>query len=339
MRLRCRGGVGGGWLAAGLLALIGLLLWTEPAQAIKPPMTVKLEMDKDQQGHTRLTGKLTVFYKDRKILIYAFADKQFKPYVQELYTLRGDNVLLDAPSDHPHHHGVMYGVWVNGINFWEEKDSPGIERSFELRYYSVGQNEFGMPKAQFVQTVLWLPPAKHLKAATLADALLVEQRTLTVTVDERSQEVALRWDSEFEVGKKAAKVKLTGNNYDGLGLRLPVVFNHVAKFQNSTGQPFPPGNNTQNVIPAKWTSVSGSLAGHPVMLALFGRPQNPGGDTLFFTMLDPFAYLSATQGLDKKPLEYGQGAKFKLSHLLAVYSDNQSGDFLQQRYSLWLQQP
>ena len=116
-----------------------------------------------------------------------------------------------------------------------------------------------------------------------------------MTVDEKSQEVALRWDSQFQVGPKAGKVTLHGPNYDGLGLRLPESFNHVAKFQNSADLPYT-GKNTQNVIPARWTSVSGQMDGREVMLVMFGRTENARGDGDFFTMLDPFAYLSATQG-------------------------------------------
>ena len=35
----------------------------------------------------------------------------------------GENLLRDAPHDHLHHHALMYGIRVNGVNFWEE--TPG----------------------------------------------------------------------------------------------------------------------------------------------------------------------------------------------------------------------
>ena len=105
-------------------------------------------------------------------------------------------------------------------------------------------------------------------------------------------------------------------------------------FQNSANQPYT-GPNTQNVTPARWTSVSGVMDGREVLLAMFGRPDNSRGDACFFTMLDPFAYLSATQGLDKKPLEYSAGDKFSLSYLLTVYSEHKSTEFLRQRCALW----
>ncbi len=192
----------------------------------------------------------------------------------------------------------------------------------------------GVPVAHFTELIHWLAPTNRASAVSQDAAVLIEQRTLTVAIDEKNQEVALRWDSQFQVGPNAGKVTIHGPNYDGLGLRLPESFNHVARFQNAANLPYS-GNNSQNVIAGPWTSVSGQMDGRDVMLAMFGQPANAGGDAAFFTMLDPFAYLSATQALDKKPLEYAAGDKFNLSYLLAVYSENKSPDFIQQRYNRW----
>jgi len=228
----------------------------------------------------------------------------------------------------------MYAVYVNGINFWEERGAPGIEKHVELPLHTARIDANGVPVASFTEVVHWLAPTNKTAPDSLAAALLIEQRTITVTVDEKNQEVALRWDSAFQVGPNAGKVTIHGPNYDGLGIRLPESFNHVAKFQNSADQPYT-GQNSQNVIAARWTSVSGVMDGREVMLVMFGRPENARGDAAFFTMLDPFAYLSATQGLDKKPLEYAAGDKFSLSYLLTVYSENKPPEFVRLRYERW----
>ena len=34
-------------------------------------------------------------------------------------------MVRDAPSDHLHHHGLMFAVQVNEVNFWEERGTPG----------------------------------------------------------------------------------------------------------------------------------------------------------------------------------------------------------------------
>jgi hypothetical protein len=282
-------------------------------------------------------GELEVRYKGRKLLVYAFATNQFKPYVRALYTLRGENVLRDAPPDHLHHHGMMYGVYVNGINFWEERAAAGVQKHVELLRDIARIDAYGMPAAHFTEFIHWVAPTNKASADTLAAALLTEVRTLTVAIDEKNEEVALRWDSQFQVGPSAGKVKLHGSNYDGLGLRLPESFNHVARFQNSAGLPYV-GQNTQTVIPANWTSVSGMMDGREVMLVLFAGPGNARVTTHFFTMLDPFAYLSATQGLDKQPLEYSAGDRFSLQYLLTVYSENKPPEFIRQRWELWVKE-
>ncbi len=305
------------------LALFLALVCT--AGAANSPITIDLQVD---------MGTLEVKYQGRKLLVYAFATNQLKPYVRELYTLRGDNVLRDAPPDHLHHHGMMYAVCVNGINFWEERNAPGIQKHVELPLHTARIDAKGVPTANFIDLIHWLAPSNRTAGDSLAAALLVEQRTLTLTVDEKSQEVALRWESEFKVGRQAGTVRIHGPNYDGLGLRLPESFNHVARFQNSAGQPYT-GKNSQNVITARWTSVSGTMDGHDVMLVMFGRQDNTKGDAAFFTMLDPFAYLSATQALDQKPLEYKAGDKFALNYLLTVYSEQKSSEFISRRGEQW----
>jgi hypothetical protein len=278
-------------------------------------------------------GEIEIRLRKKPVLVYTFATNQFKPYVRELYTLSGENVLRDSPPDHLHHHGLMYAIRINGVNFWEERDAPGVEKPVKLLAHSVGRSPTGLPQAKFSHLIYWLASTNRNAANSEAAALLIEQRTLTVTVDEKADEVALQWDATFEVGQPG-KVTLHGTDYNGLGLRLPQSFDHVAVFQNSERSPYA-GSKTRDNIPARWTSVTGKTAKGEITLALFGQPANRGGNTSFFTLLEPFAYLSATQALDKKPLEYAAGDKFRLSYLLTVYNEPKSADFLQQRYQVW----
>ena len=278
-------------------------------------------------------GEIEIRFGGKPLLVYAFATNQFKPYVRELYTLGGENVLRDAPADHLHHHGLMYAIRVNGVNFWEERDALGVERPVKLLSHSVGKSATGLPEAKFTQLIHWLASTNRSAVNSKAVALLIEQRTLTVTVDEKAGEVAVQWDAAFEVGQ-SGRVTLQGTDYNGLDLRLPQTFDRVAVFQNSEKSPYV-GAKTRDNISARWTSVTGKTAKGEITLALFGGSANAGGNASFFTLLEPFAYLSATQALDKKLLEYAAGDKFRLSYLVAVYSESKSTDFVQQRSRLW----
>jgi hypothetical protein len=56
---------------------------------------------------------------------------------------------------------------------------------------------------------------------------------------------------------------------------------------------------------------------------------------MFFTMTEPFTYLSATQGLDKAALEYHAGEHFSLDYLLLVYDGARTAAQLDERYQRW----
>lgn len=272
-------------------------------------------------------------YGGKPLLIYACATNQFKPYVQALYSLTGVDVLRDSPPDHLHHHGLMYAIRVNGVNFWEETGEPGIERSDEIRDVRTGSDQEGRPTARFTQLLHWVENKNRWVPQAKPHALLVERRTISVTVDEMTGEIAVRWHAVFEVGPAGARIKLTGSNYNGLGLRLPETFDHTAHHINSEKTPHPPGQ-TGDVTFARWSAVSQPKDPRLPMITLFDRASNPG-ETRFFTMLNPFAYLAVTQNLEKKPLEYDSGESFEIDYLLCVYSEPKSSDFLDERYRQW----
>ena len=163
-------------------------------------------------------------------MVYSFAPKQFKPYVKELYTFQGLNVLRDAPHDHLHHHGLMYAIRVNGLNFWEEVSGNGVEKCIETSKPVLGWAEQGgsrLPQASFTQVLHWVSPQDAFLPDTAPVALLIERRTLTLTLNPELQEVALEWKSEFEVGTKTNTVVLTGTKYRRAG---PAVSRGLGRF-------------------------------------------------------------------------------------------------------------
>ncbi len=74
------------------------------------------------------------------------------------------------------------------------------------------------------------------------------------------------------------------------------------------------------------------------MLVSFGRNENANGRAQFFTMTEPFAYLTTTQGLDQRPLEYRRGERFGLRYLLTVFSKHQPLEFIGRRAEAWSKQ-
>jgi hypothetical protein len=280
-------------------------------------------------------GEVEIRYKDQRILLYACRAGLFKPYVKELAPLGGPNLLLDAPPDHLHHHGIMYAITVNGHNFWEEAKAPGRQIPAGPPVHSVGMGPAGQPQAVLTQQLYWVPHTNASAPDPKAVALLIEQRTLTLSVDEANQEVALEWRGDFQLGPAATKVVLSGADYHGLGVRFIRAWDRTATHLNSDNLPYPT-RGKHDVLQAQWAAVTHQWDGHQATLAVLARPGEMRGPTRFFSMLDGFCYLSATQGLDQAPLTYEAGARFFVRYLVLVYPKIQSHAWLQQRYRAWL---
>lgn len=278
--------------------------------------------------------RLVIQWRGQPILTYVTSTNPCKPYVQELRTLEGVNVLRDSPPDHFHHHGLMYAIRVNDHNFWEEREMPGYQVPKPMAPPRTGRNAVGLPMLSFTQDLYWVPDAQHTAADLAAVALLDERRTLTLTVDEKNKEVGLGWHSDFKVGKGAAKVTLAGADYHGLGMRLPESFDKVARHANAEKTPYKTANQ-RDVIEARWGSITGQVNGQDITVACLGKPVEKGVPQKFFTMLDPFAYVSATQGLDLVTRDHAAGDHWTVSYLVLVYSGARSPEALEQRYRSW----
>ncbi len=52
-------------------------------------------------------------------------------------------------------------------------------------------------------------------------------------------------------------------------------------------------------------------------------------------MKHPFAYLSATAGLDQKPIKFKSNETFAFEYVIAVYPEVKPADFLARRGEYW----
>ncbi len=280
------------------------------------------------------TTQWTILYDGKPVMTSMFDPQKFKPYIQALNTVDGYGVLRDSPADHLHHHALMYGIKVNGINFWEETPGCGVQKVIEASPPDISSAPGGLPQARLVLLIYWLAPEDAFLPNTNAPALLVERRTLTLTLDPDKRETALEWKSEFEVGSKTNVVVLTGANYHGLGMRFRQDLDPLAVHLTPEGKPDLEGAR-QDVSAHRCEAVIFDRLGKAATIALFSSPENARGDARFFAMKTPFAYVSATQGLDREPLVYHKGERFVLNYLVTLYPEVKSADFLADRGRRW----
>ena len=103
---------------------------------------------------------------------YRYGDVPFKPYIKELFTPSGLNVLLDAPHDHLHHHALMFAVAVDGVNFWEETPTAGRQK--HLRFTDVFvADDGGKSRVGFQEELDWIAPS--------GEKLLAEERVICIS--------------------------------------------------------------------------------------------------------------------------------------------------------------
>jgi len=273
-------------------------------------------------------------HEGRAIMRYDFAPEKYKSYVAALHPPGGDNVLRDAPFDHLHHHALMYGITVNGVNFWEEIAGSGVQKSVEISPPRTTINASGLPETSFTQTLYWVPASDAFLPNTNARPFLIESRTVRLVLNPDAHETAVYWTARFRVGPRTNTVVLTGANYHGLGLRFAQEMDASAEHFFPGGKPDLSGNK-QDATPHPWEAVTFDRSGKRCTVAVFGHPANARGDTSFFSMRSPFAYLSATQALHREPLVYREGDEFELQYLVTVYSEPKSEQQLSARAQKW----
>ena len=100
-------------------------------------------------------GENWALYPDhhRCALLYVYGGVPFKPYVKELYTPGGVNILRDSPTDHKHHHGLMFAVAADGVNFWEEQTAPGTQKHVSIKSDLKGNEGF-------TEALQWIGPSQ-----------------------------------------------------------------------------------------------------------------------------------------------------------------------------------
>lgn len=247
-----------------------------------------------QQSLQLTTDAATVWIRagESPVLQYRYDDVPFKPYVKELYTPSGLNVLLDAPSDHLHHHALMFAVAVDGVNYWEETPTAGYEKHDGFAGVWANATDGGA-YAGFKESVRWM-------AAKDRPCSLLESRRITACRVPQVNATVVAWQSDFEIPKDLRQVTLSGSHYFGLGLRF-VRSMDGSDFFNADGKEGTIFRGEEKLVQSNWCAYSAAVDGKQVTVAMFGHPANPR-PTTWFTMAKPFAYISATLNLHAEPL-------------------------------------
>jgi len=298
------------------LLAIGFLAVSDTTFA-ENPMRITMEED------------IVSVYADQRVLLrYRYEDVPFKPYVQQLFSPRGFNVLRDAPADHLHHHALMFAVAVDGVDFWEEQQAPGRQVHRSFTDVKIGKHG-DVPHAGFTEQLDWVNPRSQ-------ELLLKEYRTIKVCQPNNFKATVLSWQSSFAVPSGKDSATLTGSHYFGLGMRFLKSMDVGGQFRNAEGKAGDVVRGDERLVRAKWCAYTAKANGKVVTVAMFGHPDNPRHPTLWFTMTKPFAYLSATLNLHKEPLKVTSDRPLTLRYAVVVWDKRVENKQIERTYNWWV---
>ena len=259
---------------------------------------------------------------DVEVAEYRYGDVPFKPYVKRLFTSNGLNVLLDAPHDHLHHHALMFAVGADAVNFWEETPAAGRQK-----HVSFAELADEPPHVGFMERLDWLDPS--------GERLLAEQRAIVVSRPVAPRMTMLTWESRLSVPTGKGSVTLTGAHYFGLGMRFIRAMDAKGQFRNADDKPGVVFRGEERLVRSNWCAYTAGVDGDDVTVAMFGHPSNPRHPTTWFTMTEPFAYLSATLGLHEEPFKLVEGNRLDLRYAVVLWDRRAQTDEIDETYRKW----
>lgn len=257
---------------------------------------------------------------------YRHESVPYKPYVSELYSPAGVNVVRDNVPDHLHHHGLMYAVAVDGVNFWEEQKQPGLQKNQGVNdVVRIVDN----PLAAVRQRLNWMKSPDD-------EVLLEEDREVSVQLMEPRGAALLTWKTKLAVPPGKETATLSGSHYFGLGMRFVESMDAVGAFSNADNKPGRIFRGHERLVESDWCAYAAEADGKPVTVAMFGDPANTRHPTTWFTMAKPFAYLSATLNLHEEPLQIASGRPLNLRYGVAVWDGHVGNQAIESLYQTWL---
>ena len=299
-----------------------LLAWAGLHAPAAEPGEVTMRMAQDSTS-------VTISVDGKPVMVYRFGDVPMKPYVKELCTPAGVQVLRDSPHDHKHHHALMFAVGIDGVDFWSEHPKCGrqVHRGLEG---GRGQSRGGFARAEFTERLDWTAPGAD-------KPLAAERRTICVERPAGVSVTLLTWQTRLEPAEGRAAIKLGGSHYFGLGMRFVESMDRVGKFFNADRKEGTLVRGQERVTPTCWCAYTAPADGKPVTAAMFDDPKNPRHPAWFFTMPAHFAYLSATLNLWKEPMTVEAGKPLALRYGVALWDGQLKPADVEKLYRRWVE--
>ena len=250
---------------------------------------------------------------------YNYGASASKPFFHPL-TLGTNPVLtMDAPSDHPWHHGLWFSwKYINGVNFWEENRESG-QADGRTRWETPEIETSGDGSATI---------RMKLNYEIVPDGpVLTEARTIGISKANWLGGYTIQWDSLFTalasevlLDRTPIEGEVDGKawgGYAGLSVRLATV--ETPEIYTDLG--LLPASDTQSNIDARALDISGLYEGRACGIAIVPGQEGARLPTPWYTITQPandFFYVSPAL-LYRAPRTLKAGETLALHYKIVVH--------------------
>jgi hypothetical protein len=277
---------------------------------------------------THLGTLLSMNRGERTFVEYRFSDKDFKPYVQVLRSPGGINVLRDRPYDHVHHRGLMFAVNMNDIEFWGQTWNMG----------SLGQQRYRTESLTLDTAANSLAGDLSWRSLASGKTIMEEHRRIQLLAAAVPEATVLAWRSTFKVPAGHPPAVWKGEHYHGLGLRFAREMDESTSFFFAADARTPEHvRGVEYLTRASWAAYHALSEGKPVTVAMFDAPGNPRFPAHWFTMYQPFSFLSATINTHRDPFVIPAGRTTHFDYGIAACDGHLKSQEVERVYRYWLE--
>jgi hypothetical protein len=276
-------------------------------------------------------GAATVTEDGRLVLEYQMEPNPMKTYLAKWCTPQGSQVLRDSPSDHVHHRALMYALGIDDCDFWSEVPADQYGKQIPIGGGGVNATRDDQgSKVVISQTLNWV----NTKGTVLA----VESRKITGRQGAIEQASLLTWTTTLTPTEAKPEVELWGRHYFGLGMRMVESMDKGATFTTPGDEQGTVVRGSEKLTRAPWCAIHGKADGKPVTIAMFDAPDNPRHPATWFTMNDPFAYLTATLDLDREKMTISRDKPLHVTYGVVAWDGDVDKGTIERAYQTWLKE-
>ncbi len=277
---------------------------------------------------------VNIYYDSRLLTTYHFDDENLKSFFHPVNTSQGHPLTLNAPYDHPWHHGLYFALkYINGVNFWEDHNAGPDEYG---RTRTIGKVDVNIEtgKCTIHQNLNW-------EVLSSGFVFMDEQRLVTIKQPDETGAYRIDFDMTFHVKSEDLCLERTSpkefewGGYAGLSFR-PVRSFAGGKVMNAEHIK---GVTAAHGTASKWCDYSGCLDGGVGLTAgaaIFNHPGNERYPTPFYVFDSGNLQFLQSALLFHEPLTLGQGETLRLRYGVYIHNNVLSKDHLEKAYQEYL---